>query len=169
MLPGSRRRLAVTLASAIALSVSFAAATGCRRSNDNSLIGTYRMGDPVQAGPLNYQIIESDWRPELNGGKTPKDRYLVLRAVIKNTGSSEVGVPGFELLDAKGTTYSELTEGLEEFPNWLGLIRRIRPGGSLTGFAVFDAPVGPYKLVVSDAGHVADEKHAHIEIPVALE
>ena len=127
------------------------------------------MGDQVQAGPLNYQIIENDWRPELEGGKTPKERFLVLRAVIKNTGSTEVGAPGFTLIGANGTTYPEVTEGVEEVRDWLGLLRRIPPGGTLSGVAIFDAPVGPYKLAVSDAGHIADERHAHIEIPVSLE
>lgn len=163
-----RRRAAITAATAIVLSVSLAGAAACRRK-DNSLIGTYRMGQPVQAGPLNYTVLETDWRPELDGGKTPKDRFLLVRVSIKNTGGSQVGAPAFRLLGANGTDYSEITEGVENVRDWLGMIRRIAPGETHTGVAVFDAPVGAYKLVVSDAGEIAEERHAHIDIPVALE
>lgn len=127
------------------------------------------MGDSVQAGPLIYKVLENDWRPELAGGKTPKDRFLVVRVSIRNTAGTEVAAPAFSLLSPTGSKYAEVTEGLEELNDWLGLLRRIPPNQTHSGLAVFDAPVGAYKLVASDAGDITEERHAHIEIPVALE
>ena len=127
------------------------------------------MGEQVQAGPLKYTVLESDWRTELPGGKSPKDRFLVVRVSVANTSGSEVAVPAFSLVGPTGTSYPELTEGVEEVQDWLGMMRRLSPNETVSGVAVFDAPMGPGKLVVSDAADIADERHAHIEIPVALE
>ena len=160
------RRTAVRLA---AIALLLCAAGACRRSRDASLLGTYRMGEQVQAGPLMYTVLESEWRPELDGGKAPKNRYLLVRVSMRNTGKDEVSPPAFTLRSPNGTTYVEVTEGLEEVRNWLGMFRRIPSGQTQAGYAIFDAPVGPYKLVVSDAAEIAEERHAHIDIPVALE
>ena len=142
---------------------------GCRKANDASFIGTFRMGERVQVGPLVYQILESDWRNELGtGGRSPKDRYLFVRVSITNGSSSAISVPGFTI-EGNGKTFSEVTEQMDKVDNWLGLLRNV--GGSQTeqGWVVFDAPMTAYKLVATDGGEVGSEKFAHVDIPVHLE
>src|SRR6476661_858772 len=78
--------------------------TGCSKSRDASFIGTFRMGERVQLGPLVYQVLESDWRTELGGGgRTPKDRYLFVKVNITNTAGSAVAVPGLAIEGAGKT------------------------------------------------------------------
>ena len=136
---------------------------------DTSLIGTYRMGERVQVGPLVYQVLESDWRSELGpGGKAPKNRFLFVKVSITNSTGSAITVPGLTAL-GPGTTYIEETENMDRVENWLGLIRNIQPSQTEQGWIVFDAPIASYKLALTDAGEIGKEKFAHVEIPVQLE
>lgn len=143
--------------------------TGCSKSRDASFIGTFRMGERVQLGPLIYQVLESDWRSELGGGgRTPKDRYLFAKVSITNSSGSPVLVPGFTI-EGGGKTYSEISEDMDKVDNWLGLLRSIGPSQTEQGWVVFDAPMAAYKMIVTDGGEVGAEKTAHVEIPVHLE
>jgi hypothetical protein len=143
--------------------------TGCSKSRDASFIGTFRMGEKVQLGPLVYQVLESDWRNELgSGGRTPKDRYLFAKISITNSSGSPVLVPGFTI-EGSGKTYPEVSEDMDKVDNWFGLLRRIGPSQTEQGWVVFDAPMAAYKMVVTDGGEIGAEKTAHVEIPVHLE
>jgi hypothetical protein len=141
---------------------------GCRKTKDASFIGTFRMGERVQMGPMVYQVLESDWRTELgSGGRTPKERYLFLRMNITN-GDSSASTISTLTLEGNGKTYSEVTEDMDKVDSWLGLLRNV--GGSQTeqGWIVFDVPMGAYKLVITH-GDIGEEKIAHVDIPVQLE
>jgi len=127
------------------------------------------MGERVQAGPLIYTVLEAEWKPQLDGGRAPVNRFLFIRVSITNSGGSQVSAPAFVLQAPDGKTYEEVTEGLGEVRNWLNILRTIAPAQTEQGYVIFDAPVGAYKLVVSDAGEIGQEKYAHVEIPVQLE
>ena len=146
------------------------ALAGCSRGKDASHIGTFRMGERVQAGPLIYTVLEAEWKPQLDGnGRAPKNRFLFLRVSITNSGGSSVSAPAFTLEAADGKTYEEVTEGLDGVNNWLNIFRTVEPAQTETGYVIFDAPVAAYKLVMSDAGEIGSEKYAHVEIPVELD
>ena len=145
-----------------------AMAAGCSRSKDVSILGTFQLGDRVQAGPLLYQASETDWRTDLGPDRLPKNRFLLIKMSIENTGKVTVAVPGFELRASDGKSYPEQMERMENVQNWLGMLRSVEPGKKIEGYAVFDAPMGAYNLLASDAGDVSNEKHALIKIPVEI-
>jgi len=144
--------------------------SACRRAQDGSLIGTFQMGEKVHAGPLVYTVMEAEWKHQLgDGGRTPVHRFLFLRVDMKNNSSATISVPAFVLQAPNGNRYDEVTEGLEHVYNPLNMLRTVAAGQTDQGFVVFDAPVGAYKLVMSDAGEVGNERYAHVQIPVQLD
>lgn len=151
------------------LALIFLLALGGCNKQDASLIGTFRMGEKVQAGPVTYTVLQAEWKPELEGGKTPTHRFLFIRLSMTNSSGKTVSVPGFTLQGANGQTYEEVSEGLGSTANWLGMLRNLEPGQTQTGYAIFDAPVGAFQLMLSDAGEVGSEKYAQVEIPVQLD
>jgi hypothetical protein len=160
---------AVLLLLAFVLSAAFTL-SACRRGKDASLIGTFPMGEKVQAGPLIYTVMEAEWKAQLEGsGRMPANRFLFIRVSITNSSGSPVSAPAFTLQGPGGKTYEEVTEDLGEVRDWLNILRTIAPGKTEQGYVIFDAPVGAYKLVMSDAGEVGQEKYAHVEIPVQLD
>jgi hypothetical protein len=156
--------------STILLLMAVIAPAGCSRAKDTSDIGTFRMGERVQAGSLIYTVLQAEWKTQLDGnGRAPKNRFLFLRVSITNGGGSKVSAQAFTLRAADGKTYEEVTEGLEGVHNWLNIFRTVEPAQTETGYVIFDAPVAAYKLVMSDAGEVGQEKYAYVDIPVELE
>jgi hypothetical protein len=128
------------------------------------------MGERVQAGPIIYTVLQAEWKTQLDGnGRAPKNRFLFLRVSITNSGGSKVSAPAFTLRAADGKTYEEVTEGLEGVNNWLNIFRTVEPAQTETGYVIFDAPMAAYKLVMSDAGEIGQEKYAYVDIPVELE
>jgi hypothetical protein len=143
---------------------------GCSKGKDPSLIGTFHMGERVQAGPLTYNVLEAEWRPALaENGRMPKNRFLFLRVSISNTSAQPVAAPGLTLVGPNETAYQETTDNMEAVGGWLGMFRNIQPGKTETGYVVFDAPVGGYKVSVSDGGEIENERHAFIQIPADLD
>jgi hypothetical protein len=162
-----RRRL---MSAAVLMTVlcTAGALSACRKKGDASFIGTFRMGERVQLGPLVYQVLESDWRAELGpGGRSPKDRYLFVRLSVTNSSGNTIAVPALTI-EGGGKTYSEVTENTDKVDNWLGLLRNVAASQSEQGWIVFDAPMAAYKLVLTE-GEVGQEKTAHVDIPVQLE
>jgi hypothetical protein len=157
-----KRALAATILTFAILTIA------CSRSND-TVIGTFRMGEQVQAGPIVYTVLEANWKPALESGKMPKHRFLYVKVSITNSSGQQVAIPAFSLLDPKGTTYTEISEGLEQTTGWLGMLRSLKPAQTDQGLVVFDAPIGPYKLAMSDAGEVGRERYIHVDIPVQME
>ncbi len=157
------------LRGAILLIFTVLSAAGCKRAFDSSVIGTYKMGETVQAGHLTYHVMEAHWTPEIpNVANRPGDRYLLVRLDVTNKGNSAIAVPGFTLIAPNGKTYAEVTQGVNSAANWLGLLRSVEPNQKLQGVAIFDAPIGGYKLALSDGGEIGTEKNAHVEIPADL-
>lgn len=142
---------------------------GCRKSVDTFSLGTYRMGEIVQAGPLSYQVFEAHWNAEVPGVTVkPTDRFLVVSVEVTNNSADTVNVPAFTLVGTREKTIYETTKGVTDAANWLGMLRSLESGKKLKGVVLFDAPIGSYKLAVSDGGDIANEKHAYIEIPANL-
>ena len=163
----ARRRF---VSAAVLMTVLCAAGTlsSCRKTRDASFIGTFRMGERVQIGPLVYQVLEAEWRNELGaGGRAPKDRYLFVRLSVTNSGGSTIAAPALTI-EGGGKSYSEVTENTDKVDNWLGLLRNVAASQSEQGWIVFDAPMAAYKLVLVE-GEVGQEKIAHVDIPVQLE
>src|SRR4051794_13002522 len=132
-----RISLATSLVAVLAMSLA-----GCGNRADTSLLGTFRMGEKVQIGPLTYTVLESEWKNSLNdapGSRPPQNRYLLVRLSCVNTGNAPLTIPTIELVAADKKTYTELTQGVADVPNWLGVIRTVQPGKTEQGRIVFDA------------------------------
>jgi hypothetical protein len=126
------------------------------------------LGERVQAGKLVYTVLEADWKAELSSGAVPKDRYLQVKVSVTNSGGQTVSLPGFALDGPGGSSYVEKMDDMGKVPDWFGMIRTVNPGETRTGYVVFDAPVGAYKLQLSDGGEIGSERHATVEIPAQL-
>jgi len=140
----------------------------CGKSADVARI--YQMGEKVPAGSLIYTVLDADWRTELPGAESkqaPKDRFLVLHVTVTNSGGSEVVAPLGTLINKQGNEFGENQE-MKGLGGWLGILRRMAPAATETGYIVFDVPVGAYTLRVGDGGDVENEKTAIIQIPLDL-
>jgi hypothetical protein len=128
------------------------------------------MGERVQAPPFVYTVVEAQWRSELGeGGRLPKNRFLFVRISATNGAGQAANIPAFRLESADGkSSYPEETDDMEAVTDWLGLLRSVDPSQTETGYVVFDAPVGAYKLLMYDGSDVENERFAVVEIPVHL-
>ena len=158
-----------SLALAIACSVLLSSCGSGAGSPESRI---YRMGERVAAGRLIYNVLETDWHVQLGEGPNPRipnHRFLLIRLTVTNSGIEESNIPLLALVNARGETFNELSEG-EGVPEWLGLLRRIKPAGTEQGRVIFDVPRGPYRLLVKDDTlETEPEKVALIEIPHQFE
>jgi hypothetical protein len=153
------------LASMLAMSLWL---EGCLRRKEEDYI--HRMGERVQVGPLIYTVLETEWMSQLGQSiqpRIPKDKFLLVRVEFTNSGNREVAVPLLRIEDGHGNSFMELSEG-EGVSDWLGLLRVVPPAQTLRGFILFDAPPGEYRLRVTDAGDIEQEKTALIGLPLRL-
>ncbi|MBI5281839.1 MAG: DUF4352 domain-containing protein [Candidatus Solibacter usitatus] len=140
--------------------------SGIGKSGDSGK--TYTLGSDVSVGQLTYTVVHSEWRESLDseeGPRLPKDRFLVLTLRVSNRGGGELGVPLLTLVGEDGKEYREQDKGLG-VPQWLGLLRTVRPAETENGRILFDAPQAGYKLRVVSGGDVETEKSALVEIPL---
>jgi len=130
----------------------------------------HQMGELVTLGPVIYNVLETEWRAgigEAISQTIPENRFLLIRMTVTNSGDRDVAIPLFTLEDQDGKTYLE-ESSVENLPDWLGLLRVIKPAATLQGRALFDVPVGDYKLRVTDGGELESERTALVEIPLAF-
>lgn len=146
------------------------AGSACKHGSKNGA-RVFRTGEQVQVGQLIFTVLDAEWSPQIDdptGAKYPTHRFLVVRLTVTNSGATETTIPHFALQDAKGKMYPEFAEA-GGVPEWLGVLRRVRPVETQQGRVVFDVPVSAYQLrVTDDFEHVA-EKYALVEIPLRLE
>lgn len=131
---------------------------------------SHAMGERVQVGPLVYTVLEADWENELGDGanpRIPKNRFLVIHVTVQNAGSKELTLPLLTLEDDKRQETLELDNG-QGVEDWLGLLRQVTPANSIQGRIVFDVPVAPYQLRLTDAADLEDERTAYVSIPLKL-
>jgi hypothetical protein len=131
----------------------------------------FRTGEQVQIGQLIFTVLDAEWKAQIDdptAAKYPTHRFLVVRLTVTNGGATETTIPHLNLQDAKGKAYPEFAEA-GGVPEWLGVLRRIRPVETQQGRVVFDVPVSAYQLRVTDDIEHAEERYALVEIPLRLE
>ena len=112
----------------------------------------YQLGDKAEVPPFSIQIVDTNWFNQLPGNgspRVPNRRFFVLHVSATNTGKEEASMPTLSLLAGDTERYEELHDGAG-IENWLGLVRRVKPGQSLDGRIVFDAPPQTYQLRIGD-------------------
>jgi len=144
--------------------------SGCSSGKSGADSRVYRMGEPVAAGALIYNVSDTEWHEQLGEGLTarlPQHRFLVVRLSVTNSGARNSAVPSMALVDSAGQTYLELPDG-QGVPGWMGYLRTISPAQTERGTVVFDAPPNTYRLRVSNDAEPGAEKFALIELPLQL-
>ena len=130
------------------------------------------MGERVQVGGLIYTILHTDWKDQLGeavtAARVPTHRFLLVHLTVTNGGGTEAPIPPLVLVDQKGQTHQELSSG-EGVPDWLGMIRLVKPASTDEGQILFDVPRGAYKLQVSEGGDPEQEKTALVDLPLSLD
>ncbi|MBI3209027.1 MAG: DUF4352 domain-containing protein [Candidatus Solibacter usitatus] len=150
---------------------ALAAAVGCSNKSIKGEPITFKMGEAASVGKLLYTVTETNWIPSLGSGaksRMPQHRFLLVKATVTNNGPAAINVPLLALVDPAKKQYRELDE-VDELTGWMGLIRTVKPGSSLSGSMVFDVPVGTYKLQLSDAGELENEQLAYVELTLSME
>lgn len=123
------------------------------------------MGDKVETGQLIYTVFDTQWLPALKAGdkeRVPANRFFVVRLSVLNSGGAETTAPPVSLVDDGGQTFGELPDG-EGVPEWLGILRKIKPVDTERGNVVFDVAPQHYKLRVSDD---SEQHTAFIDLPL---
>ena len=139
--------------------------SGC--GTTSSQIQTYNLGDRVQAGPLIYEAFDTHWYLVLGPSGNPRipaNRFLVVRMNIANSGAVDSIVPSITLIDDSGQSFNELADGTG-VPDWIGIVRKIKPVDSEKGTIAFDVAPKHYKLRVSDE---SDQIVSYIDLPLNL-
>lgn len=149
--------------------ILFLGACGESASSTDSFL--YKMGDKVPVGSIVYTALEAEWRSELGGAEglpqTPKNRFLLIKVSITNSGGAQTAIPLLTVENAQKESSMEVSE-VKNLPNWLGLIRLINPAQTENGYLVFDVPTGAYKLRVTDGKEPGSESTRLIDIPLSL-
>ena len=77
------------------------------------------------------------------------NRFFMVRLSVTNNGSAEAMVPAMTVTDAKGKSFSELSNG-DQVPQWLGLLRPVRPGRQHSRHRGLRLPAGRLQLRIGD-------------------
>ena len=129
----------------------------------------YHMGEPADAGSLVYTVMEAEWHSQLAEARMPQHAFLLLRVSVTNSGASDALVPPMQITAPEGATYPELTSG-EGVPEWLGILRKLKPAETVHGRVLFDLPRGDYQLRVADDVPDSDQMPvAVIDVPLRYE
>lgn len=113
----------------------------------------YEAGEKATVGPLIYAVVDTQIFPQLGDdpatARTPVNRFFMVQISVSNSRNADVPIPGLTLVDDTGKTYNELSDGTG-VPNWLGVVRKVKPGDTELGSIVFDAPAAHYRLRCTD-------------------
>lgn len=162
-LNNSGRALTLALAAPFLL-----VSSGCKTTAPPKL--EYHVGDPANAGPLTFNVVETRWKSQLEAFPTPRipeRNFLLVRVLVTNGGGKETGIPFLKLENSKGESFSESESGAG-VDHWLGLLRQISPAQTEDGWLLFDVPTNAYKLRVSD-GALENEHSAYINLPLNMD
>ncbi len=144
--------------------------SSCGRNTAQSR-AAFRMGEQMQVGSLIYNVLETKWVSQLGDllrQRVPKQRFLLIRVSITNSGGKEASVPFLSLEDTKGQSYPEEQSG-EGVDEWMGFLRTIQPAQTENGWLVFDVAPGSYNLRVSGETSSGDEQSLLIHIPLSVD
>jgi hypothetical protein len=157
-------QLRVPLLSAAVLAALLLSACGEKTEEPSHI---YSMGERVEVGHIVYTAYETQWLTQIAQDPTPRvpqDRFFLIRISAVNGGGGNVIVPNVTVQDDHGKTYEELSNG-DGVPQWIGVLRQVKPADSVQGYVAFDAPPAHYKLRVTDE---SGEKVALIDIPLSF-
>jgi hypothetical protein len=154
-----------------ALAVLALVSLSCSGKPENSA-HPYKMGERLQLRSLSYTVLDANWRTHLGdpgSGRTPQNRFLIVRLSVTNGGGSEVLLPALTVEDPKGNTFPESSSG-EHVENWVGPLRCVKPGQTLEGRFLFDVPFGPVKLrITDDVDDTEQPEVAYVELPIEFD
>jgi hypothetical protein len=140
--------------------------SSCGQSSPRAESRVYDSGEKAMVGPLTYNVVDSRILPRLGDNpataRLPQNRFYLVQVSITNAGNSDAAIPAMTLVDDKGQTWNELTDG-SGVSNWLGIVRRVKPQQSVQGAVIFDAPAQHYRLRLTD-----DSEDAEIFIDMPL-
>ena len=162
-------RRSFALASVCGCVILFALCAGCNSQPVNRI--DYQMGERVTIGPLTYNVIETKWPSQLGDVlrmRSPERRFFLISLSVTNGGGHPVALPLFSIEGSNGELYRESENG-EGVTNWLGMVRNINPAQTVQGRALFDVPLGSYRLRLPDGGDPGVEKYAWVQIPLHLD
>jgi hypothetical protein len=144
------------------------ALAGCASISSKNEPTIYAAGDKATAGTLVYNLADAEKMQQLGDDpanpRTAKDRFYLIKLSISNSGSDEQPIPAMSLVDDAGQTYTESSNGTG-VANWLGVVRKVGPAQTESGYLIFDAPVRHYRLRLNDP---LDEKEVAIDLPVGF-
>ncbi len=125
------------------------------------------MGERVVLPPFTYAVYEKQWVAQLGVGteaRLPQNRFLVIRISATNGGGAEAYVPNLSLEDDAGNACSEISNG-DSVPNWIGVLRSVKPVDTLQGNVLFDCPPKHYRLKFA----TEEGKIAYVDIPLSFD
>ena len=128
------------------------------------------MGDPIRCGWFSYTVLEVAYKSQLGDGtlaKRPRNGFLLIRLQATSSAGETVSIPFMRLESEGGEVIPEIDDA-SSLSNWLGVLRRVEPGATETGWLVFDALPGTYGLRLSD-GVLDNEKTVFVKIPVQVD
>jgi hypothetical protein len=144
--------------------------TGCG-SSGTTASAEYNVGDRIQLGPLVYHVIETEWKSQLGefpSLRMPERSFLIVRLSVTNGGGQSIMIPQTKLENSTGETFQELTDGTG-LPNWLGLLRSLKPAGTERGELLFDVPSNSYRLQLTDGSDSEHPRVAYVKIPLSFD
>jgi len=153
-----------------ALALAFVFQFGCSRSAPVQAAG-FNIGDRVQVGPLVYHVTETEWKTELGefpSTRMPERKFLLIHLTVTNGGGETFTIPQAELQNSKHETFQELTDGTG-VPEWMGLLRSVKPAETEQGVIAFDVPANAYQLRLTDGADLEHARVAYVAIPLSFE
>ena len=128
----------------------------------------YAAGDKATVGPLVYNVTDTEVTQQLGDDpakeRTPQDRFFLVKVSVSNSSADDQPIPAMTLVDDAGHSYTELADGTG-VPNWLGVVREVRPTQTEQGVVLFDAPTKHYRLRLNDP---LDENEIAIDVPLSF-
>ena len=130
----------------------------------------HHVGELVRCGWFSFNVLEVAYKSQLGEGTlASRARYgfLLIRLSITSGAGQSVWMPFLRLENGNGEMIGEVEDARAQ-PNWLGMLRRVEPGATETGWIVFDTAPAIYGLRLTD-GVLDDEKTAMVRIPFQVE
>ena len=130
----------------------------------------FQMGDLIRCGWFSYNVLEVDYKSQLGEGplaKRPQNGFLLIRVQATSSAGATVSIPFMRVESESGETIPEIDDA-SALTNWLGVLRKVEPAATETGWLVFDAVPGAYGLRLSD-GVLDNEKALFVMVPFQVD
>jgi len=130
----------------------------------------FHVGERISCGWFSYNVLEVAYKSQLGDGTLAKQAvhgFLTLRLQATSSAGATVSIPFLRLETDSGDFIPEVEDG-SALPGWMGILRRVEPGSTESGWLIFDVLPGVYGLRLSD-GVLEDEKTAMVRIPFHMD